>query len=142
MIRNNILNKVLGLAVAALTLAACADTWNDHYEGASQGAQEGSLWQAIKQNSNLSNFASVLAACGYDMSLDGTQVFTVFAPTNDSFSSEEAAKLIAQYNQEKGKVSDDDNTVIKEFIQNHIALFNHSAVEDSFSMLLSMAALA
>ena len=138
MMRNNIYNKVLGLAVAALTLAACADTWNDHFEGSSQGAQDGSLWQAIKQNSNLSNFASVVAACGYDMSLDGTQVFTVFAPTNDHFSSEEAAKLITQYNQEKGKVSDDDNSVIKEFVQNHIALFNHSVSPSSNDSLTLM----
>ena len=138
MIRYKIYNKVLGLAVAALTMAACADTWNDHYDGASQGAQDGSLWQVIKQNSNLSNFASVVAACGYDMALDGTQVFTVFAPTNEHFSSEEASKLIAEYNKEKGKVSDDDNTVIKEFVQNHIALFNHSVSPSSNDSLILM----
>ena len=138
MITKNIYKKVLGLAVAALTLAACSDTWSDHYEVGSQTVQEGSLWHAISQNSSLSNFASVVAACGYDKSLDGSQVFTVFAPTNDKFSSSDAAELIAAYNQEKGKVSDDDNTVIKEFIQNHIALFNHSVsptINDSLTLM-------
>ncbi len=122
----------------AAALTACSDTWDDHYEGTAQGVQEGSLWQAIKQNSSLSNFASVIEACGYDKSLDGSQVFTVFAPTNDHFSSSEAAELIQTYNQEKGKVSDEDNTVIKEFLQNHIALFNHSVSSASNDSLVLM----
>ena len=32
MITFKIYSKVIGLAVAALTLAACADTWDDHYD--------------------------------------------------------------------------------------------------------------
>ena len=124
------INKIIcaGLVCCgiAAALTACSDTWDDHYEGTAQGVQEGTLWQAIKQNGNLSNFASVIEACGYDKSLGGSQVFTVFAPTNNSFTSAEAAELIQAYNQEKGRVSDEDNTVIKEFLQNHIALFNHS----------------
>ena len=53
-------SKVLGLAVAALTFVACTDTWDDHYESLGSGTNsmhEGSLWQAISTNSNLSNFA-------------------------------------------------------------------------------------
>lgn len=119
---------------------SCADTWDEHYDAASGngGAQEGSLWQAIKQNGSLSNFASVVEACGYDKSLNSSQVFTVFAPTNDNFSSAEAAELIEAYRQEKGKVNDEDNTVIKEFIQNHIALYNHSISANSNDSLVMM----
>ena len=119
--RYNIYTKVLGLALAALTFAACSDKWDDHYDNKGEGANGASLWQAIEENSNLSNFASVVKACGYDKSLASSQVFTVFAPTNDQFTAEEAQQLIAEYNAEKGKVTEDDNTVIKEFIQNHIA---------------------
>ena len=110
----------------AAVLASCSDTWDEHYDAQSNQAIEGSLWQAIKQNPNLSNFASVAEACGYDKSLGSSQVFTVFAPTNDAFSAEEASQLIAAYKAEKGKVNDDDNTTIKEFLQNRIALYNHS----------------
>ena len=59
-------NKVLGLAVAALTFVACTDTWDDHYEslgGGANGMHEGTLWQAISNNQNLSNFAKVLEKC-------------------------------------------------------------------------------
>lgn len=124
--RYKIYNKVIGLAVAALTFAACADTWEDHFDKKGEGVNDISLWQAITQNGNLSNFAKVAEACGYDKALNSSQVFTVFAPTNDQFSAEEVNQLITGYNAEKGKVNDEDNTVIKEFIQNHIAMYNHS----------------
>ena len=138
MITYKLYKKVLGLAVAALTFAACADTWDDHYARTSESANDASLWQAIKQNSNLSNFAKVVEACGYDKALNSSQVFTVFAPINDNFSAQEADELIDGYNAEKGKVNDDDNTVIKEFIQNHIALYNHSVSPSSNDTLILM----
>jgi uncharacterized surface protein with fasciclin (FAS1) repeats len=124
------INKIIcaglvGCGIAA-ALTACSDTWNEHYDTQTSQVNEGTLWQAIKQNPNLSNFASVAEACGYDKSLASSQVFTVFVPTNDAFSAEEAAELIAAYKAEKGKVNDDDNTTIKEFLQNHIAMYNHS----------------
>ena len=130
MITKNIYIKVLGLAVATLTFVACSDTWDDHYESlgdTTNGVHDISLWQAINSNENLSNFASVLKECGYMPSLDGSQVFTVFAPTNDQFSKAEADALIASYKQQVlDSVTQENNTVIKEFIQNHIALYNHS----------------
>ena len=123
-------SKVLGLAVAALTFVACTDTWDDHYESLGSGTNsmhEGSLWQAISTNSNLSNFASVLEACNYKPVLDGSQVFTVFAPTNDQFTQAQAEAWINDYKQQvAANVPQKNNTVLKEFVQNHIALYNHS----------------
>ena len=133
-----IYSKVLGLALAALTFTACADKWDDHYDSKGEGRSDASLWQAINENTNLSNFASVVQACGYDKALGSSQVFTVFAPTNDQFSAQEAQELIAAYQAEKGKVVEDDNTVIKEFIQNHIAMYNHSIAPTSNDSLVLM----
>jgi uncharacterized surface protein with fasciclin (FAS1) repeats len=129
---------VFGLALAALTFTACSDTWDDHYEGVSDGVIQGSLWQAIEKDGNLSNFATVLKACGFDKSLASSQVFTVFAPTNDQFTAEEAAALIANYNAEKGLVSEEDNTIIKEFVKNHIAMYAHSVAPGVTDSLLLM----
>ena len=126
MITSNIYNKVLGLALAVLTFVACSDTWNDHFESKGKDMKDYTLWEGIKQNSNLSHFAKVIEGCGFDKSLSSSQVFTVFAPTNDHFSEQEANELITAYNAEKGKVNEVDNTVIKEFIHNHIAMYNHS----------------
>ena len=136
--RYNIYNKVLGLVLAVLTFTACSDTWDDHYSSKNEGMNDNSLWQAISQNSNLSNFAKVVQATGYDKALNSSQVFTVFAPTNDQFSAQEADELIRVYQAEKGKVIDDDNTAVKEFIQNHIAMYNHSISDVSNDSLVMM----
>lgn len=134
--------KVLGLAMAALTFAACTDTWDDHYEGTATGANmnQGSLWEAIESRpAELSNFASVIKATGFDRDLDGAQVFTVFAPTNDNFTEAQAQALIAQYEKEKENgTRDEDNTVVKEFIRNHVALYNHSVAADNGDSLIVM----
>ena len=118
----------------AAALTACTDTWDDHYNslGDSSGMHEGTLWKAIKADPTLSNFASVVEACDFAKSLDGSQVFTVFAPTNDQFSQAEAQALIADYQQQvRDSVVEDDNTVLKEFIQNHVALYNFSVSSTS-----------
>ena len=138
MTTKHLYNKVIGLTIAALTFAACSDTWDDHNNRAAEGVEEGSLWQAIQQNPELSNFSSVVEACGYDKSLASAQAFTVFAPTNSCFSKEEADKLIAAYHAEKGKVDDKDNSTIKEFLQNHIALYNYSVSQSSNDTIMMM----
>ena len=144
-IKHNISKAARVLVLTALPLGgvgggllSCSDTWDDHYEGTIEGVNGGSLWQAIKADGNLSNFASVIEATGYDKSLGSTQVFTVFAPTNDSFTADEANSLIEEYKAQKRKVNDDDNTVIKEFVQNHIALYNHSVSSKSDDSIVMM----
>lgn len=122
---------VFGAALSALALTGCSDTWDDHYDVA-QGGEGASLWQVISQDAELSNFATVLRATGYDQILASSQVMTVFAPTNANFSAAEAEELIAQYNDQNtgaDKRNFEDNQTIKEFVRNHIALFNRSVVE-------------
>ena len=109
-----------GLITLALT--ACSDDWDQHFEPAA--SVEGTLWHAISANQELSNFARVAQACGYDRILDGSQTFTVFAPTNAAFTVAEADALIASYNQQQAEgVRTSDNTVVRRFMQNHIAQY-------------------
>lgn len=136
--RKNLYKTVLGLAIGALTLTGCSDEWDDHYDATVKDVMGGTLWDAIQQDGNLSNFANVLRTCGYDKSLASSQVFTVFAPSNDTFSSSEAEALIAAYNSQKGIVDDDENTTIKEFLQNHIALYNYSISSQSNDSIVMM----
>lgn len=122
-------------------LTACSDTWDDHYDslGDDSGMHDGTLWQAIKSDPKLSNFASVVEACDIAKDLNGSQVFTVFAPTNDCFSQAEAQALIASYRQQVAdSVIEEDNTVIKEFVQNHIALYNYSVAVTSRDSIVFM----
>ena len=63
----NIYSKVLGAMAIALSITSCTDTWDDHYNISS--TYDGNLWESISTNQELSNFASVVKACGYDASL-------------------------------------------------------------------------
>lgn len=121
--------KVLGLALAALTFCTCSDEWDDHYNTQQVGNGR-SLWETISTDNTLSNFASVIQATGYDKALASSQVFTVFAPTNDALTADQAEKWIDTYNQEKAESKkDEDNKTIKEFVKNHITLYNRSVSE-------------
>lgn len=103
----------------------CTDTWDEHYAEQTYGS--GTLMQAIEQDPDLTNFAEVLKATGYDATLGNSQVFTVFAPTNQYFTEADKDAVIEQYNDElaKGR-KNEKNLAIKEFLQNHIALYNYS----------------
>lgn len=120
------INKaILAVSLFIGTTTACTDEWDEHYSVTQHG--EGSLWQAISNDESLSNFKQVLQAANYDGSLGGSQVFTVFAPTNTVLTDDMRDALIQQYNTEKANgVKEKDNSVVKEFIQNHISLYNYS----------------
>ena len=66
-------------------------------------------------------------------------MFTVLAPTNANFSEAQAQELINVYGQEKSQsVKNNDNTAIKEFVQNHIALYNYSVSGNSNDSIVMM----
>lgn len=134
---NYIFQSAVALFAASLALTACTDTWDDHYESTKMG--NGTIWQALQANPNLKNFSKVVKACGYDQTLNGSQTFSVFAPLDAQFTSDMADQLIASYNEQKSRgVKDNDNTVVRQFLQNHISLFNHpvsTLTNDSISMM-------
>ncbi len=138
-IKQLFLAGVMGCGLSTLIIA-CSDAWDDHYDETSVPQQaEGSLWEAIKGNDQLSNFSRVIEATGYDKALASNQVFTVFAPTNDALSAAEAETLIGDYKKEKAaNVKDQDNLTIKEFVQNHIALYNHSVSQHTDTSVMMM----
>ena len=118
-------------------LTSCSDNWNDHYDASTQ--DNGTLWQAISSQQELSNFAKVAKACGYDQVLDGSQTYTVFAPTNATLTATLADSLISEYqSQQLAGTRTNDNTVVRQFLQNHISLYKHpvsSLTNDSITMM-------
>lgn len=131
------INKIFPALAAALlfTAASCTDSWNEHYEAQSLG--QGSLMDKISSDPSLSNFRDVLVATGFDKELASSQVYTVFAPTNSNFTEAERDALIADYQNEMNTKYGNDQLknpktyTVKEFIQNHISLYNYS-VSPSF----------
>lgn len=131
--------QAVAALAAALCCASCSDTWDDHYSESSEGIVNETLWQAINGNPDLSNFAKVAKACGYDITLNGSQTFTVFAPSNSSLTAEQADSLVNLFNEQKAAgVKTADNPVVKQFLKNHIALYKKSVSTETSDSLAMM----
>lgn len=120
----------LQVSIAALTAAiacpSCNDTWDDHYDvqdNLASGMAGASLWENLQTDNELKPFNRVLEACGYDVVLNSPQMYTVWAPV---ITEEEADEWIRIYNADValGRTGE-QNTAIKEFVMNHLALYNH-----------------
>lgn len=95
-----------------------------------------SLWETIQQDSELAPFARVLDACNYDTLLSAQQTYTVWAP---KITDAEADAYINQYRLEKSQgKKEEENSVVKQFIKNHVAMYNyqlHSTSADTVEMM-------
>ena len=114
-----------------MMLASCSD-WDGHYEDAASLADnEPTLWQAMKQRPELSDFCEVLSQTkiykhhkktdiSYANLLDGKQTFTVLAPVNGSFNKDSVLSLLA--------TNRGDSMVERSFVGNHLSYSLASSV--------------
>ena len=89
------------------------DDYNTVTPDASLSATQ-TLWENIRQNTQLSDFASLLQKAGFDDELNQTQYYTVWAPLNGTFNAAEFQSL-------------NNSALMRQFVQNHIASYAHSA---------------
>ena len=99
------------LCLLPLALLGCTD-WDDHYNDEQHVVADNTLWEEIASRSELREFKELLEQYGYKELLDGSQMFTVFAPVGAIDTTGIGASA------EKVKT---------EVIENHIARFAHSA---------------
>lgn len=145
---NNIYNKVkkgagalaLSSLLLSLSMTSCSD-WSDHYDNLA-GAEscENTLWQAMTQNPQLSDFCQVLentkvfrmhkkTEVSYADLLNSGQSFTVMAPVNGTFDKE---ALLEQVKDAKG-----DSAVEKSFVLNHLSRYIVPVTDASQSVRLA-----
>lgn len=133
------IQSVAGVIAMALLSVACTDKWDDHYSTGATDSGSGTLWEAVASNPELTNFSSVVRRCGYDLTLGGSQGYTVFAPVNSNFTMRQADSLVAEFEKQgQSGIRLSDNTVIKQFLQNHISLYKHpvsSLTNDTITMM-------
>ena len=139
--KKNRFSKFIAVALLVGTpvfWAACTDAWDDHY-GVQEGgmADQPSLYENIKADPALANFARVIETIGQDNVLKSAQQLTVWAPKG--LTSEQADSIIAVYEADKAAGrKDEDNRAITQFFQNHVALYARtisSLTNDTVSML-------
>lgn len=106
----NILKHIALWGMLPLVWMSCTD-WDDHYDADGQQITSNkTLWEEIEARPELSNFKECLESYGYKEKLNGSQMYTVFAPMGE----------INTANLSRSKVK-------SEVIENHIARFAHSA---------------
>ncbi len=129
---NRIIKNTVGAGILAMislfSFFSCSDNWDDHYESTSGLTFDGTLMGYLESQSELSDFAEILKATGYDKELKASQVLTVLAPKNGSFDKQALLSQIA---------NGDKQTVIDEFVKNHVCRYNVSigAKEQNITML-------
>ena len=114
----------------AVSLAACTDVWEEHYQPDTALTGDKNLWELISDESDLSNFAALLSATRtaakeggirYDSLLMMSRSYTVWAPTNANM-----PKHI-DYLSLNNAPSDSLEKYRKEIVENHIANYAHVA---------------
>ena len=121
--------------------SSCSD-WNNHYENEAASSADLSLWDAIQQRSDLSDFAQILentkvfrqhktTAVSYADVLKGGRSFTLFAPVNGTFNKD---SILALLSTAKG-----DSAVERFFIMNHLSqkLVSVDGTDKKFHLLNS-----
>ena len=110
------------------TLSSCAD---DHFNISNDVTGTKTIWENIKENKDLSDYAYIIEHVPYSQKengftkqtyadiLSGNQTFTIWAPTNGSFDFESYKKLIDTGN------TDDLKRIERELIRNNMTRYTH-----------------
>ena len=131
--------KNILMAFLPLMALSCQDEWDEHYGQVNPMASQESLWQALKGRAELSNFVRLVENVGYEYYFDGDRMFTLFVPTNDCLTEADVDSLTEVYNAQKSnRIKNNDNTVIKQVLQNHMAMYNYAAIASGDSVQMMM----
>lgn len=87
-------------------LSSCSE-WDDHYGMDDKSVASQNLMELLANNPETSSFASIVRQSGYDKLLEGSQSYTVFAPTN---------KALANYKETR-------IDSLRRLVNNHIARY-------------------
>jgi uncharacterized surface protein with fasciclin (FAS1) repeats len=95
------------LVTWAILAQSCKDEWNEHYKVAS-GVPNERITDYIQSQPELSKFYQMLQMTGYDVILNSSQTYTVWAPDNNALQN----------------VSLNDTASVLDIVKNHVAHFS------------------
>ena len=107
---------VFGLFVGFLSSCSDFSSYNSVVESSNPSADK-TLWENISAKGELSDFAQVLQAVGYDAVLNAPTTYTVWAPVNGTFN-KDSLRALAQNAATRKKV-------IEQFVYDHVANYSH-----------------
>lgn len=87
--------QLIHLIISAFVLMfmiSCEDNWDKHYHSSDNNSGiNGTIYDYISSDSDLSSFTQMLKTTGYDTILSASQSYTVWAPINEHLSNYDAA---------------------------------------------------
>lgn len=89
------------------------DDWNTVQEDSNPAAEQ-TLWENITSQSQISDFLKVLKKAGLQETLSANRYYTVWAPLDGTFNVDSVLNCT-------------DDAILQQFINNHIAEYNHLA---------------
>lgn len=102
---------------SSLLFVSCKnDNWTEHYSINGELVPGQNLWDIIRQDPTTSKFAWAVRKTGYDKLLSGSQMYTVWAPSDSS----------AQ-NIDTTDTSLSDTVLLRSYVQNHISHYSYPA---------------
>jgi len=102
---------------SSLLFVSCKnDNWTEHYSINEALVPGQNLWDIIRQDPTTTKFAWAVRKTGYDKLLSGSQMYTVWAPSDSS----------AQ-NIDTTDTGLSDALLLKNYVQNHISHYSYSA---------------
>lgn len=154
--KNTIINWLKGGTFLAASLAVFAACTDDHFDVVAHGDANKTLWQNIKSDPDLSDFADLMsritlmksendrtAILKYSELLDQNQSFTLVAPVNGSFDYKAWSDTIDKANALRS-VEETERLgrnlmylASNQFAMNHVARFAHNLEEDCTIHLLN-----
>lgn len=107
---------LLFVGSSVLFVSCKSDNWTEHYSINEELVPGQNLWEMIQQDPTTTKFAWAVRKTGYDKVLSGSQMYTVWAPSDSS----------AQ-NIDTTDASLTDAFLLKNYVQNHISRFSYPA---------------
>lgn len=102
---------------STMLLVSCVnDSWSEHYSVNPDLNSNLSLWGMIQKEPSMAKFAWALRKTSYDKVLSGSQMYTVWVPSDS-----------ATQNIDTTDSSFSTDILLKSFVQNHISHFSYSA---------------
>ena len=107
--------SILCSLLFGVAFSACSDL-DDYNSAPEEGVLSASqtLWENIQQHPQLTHFADLVRRTGFDEALNQTHYYTVWAPLDGTYDASAFQSL-------------DSEALMRQFVQNHIASYAHSA---------------
>gem|GEM_PF-491288 len=113
---------------SSLLFVSCKnDNWTEHYSINEELVPGQNLWDIIRQDPTTTKFAWAVRKTGYDKLLSGSQMYTVWAPSDSS----------AQ-NIDTTDAGLSDAILLKSYVQNHISHYSYPASGTSPQRILML----